>query len=138
MKNKITKIIYCILLSSMCFLLCNCFLIRSYTGESRAKKGDTINIYSGFSANTDDLKKALIVSLRERSWNITYNQGNTVIANKNYKNQNAKINCTIYDSKLVIDTKGSTVFGRPYIPERYLNFLMKSVRKNLNVFIYAQ
>ena len=46
--------------------------------------------------------------------------------------QEARISIQVKSGVLVVDTKGSLVDGnKAYVPLRYLNYLMASVRKNV-------
>ena len=64
-------------------------------------------------------------------WVVT-DTNNPIKARLSELRQEARISIQVKSGVLVVDTKGSLVDGnKAYVPLRYLNYLMASVRKNV-------
>ena len=57
--------------------------------------------------------------------------GDPIVAQISHGGQLAKISAAVSDGGIVFETKGSNINGSPYVPIRYVDMLMKTVRKNL-------
>ena len=72
-----------------------------------------------------------MLALAERGWIVTDTK-DPIKARLSELRQEARISIKVKGDTLVVDTKGSLVDGnKAYVPLRYLNYLMSSVRKNV-------
>lgn len=95
-----------------------------------AAQGNTKLSYDGFMSDKATLKSAVVRSLQLRKWTVV-SAGDPVVAEINHGGQNAKLSVDISDGKIVFETKGSNIDGKPYVPIRYVDMLMKTVRNNI-------
>lgn len=96
-----------------------------------ATRGDIVQTYSNFGCSEPVLRNATLLALQQCDWLIT-DMNNPIKAQLSKLRQEARISINIKGDKLVVDTKGSLVDGnKAYVPLRYLNYLMSSIRKNV-------
>ena len=96
-----------------------------------ATRGETVQSYSGFGCSESALRNATLLALAERGWIVTDTK-DPIKARLSELRQEARISIKVKGDTLVVDTKGSLVDGnKAYVPLRYLNYLMSSVRKNV-------
>ena len=125
------KKIYVILIASAALLAASCSTIISDESYAMATRGETVQTYSGFGCSEAVLRNATLLALQERGWVVT-DTNNPIKARLSELRQEARISIQVKSGVLVVDTKGSLVDGnKAYVPLRYLNYLMASVRKNV-------
>ena len=123
--------IYAILIASAALLAASCSTIISDESYAMATRGETVQTYSGFGCSEAVLRNATLLALQERGWVVT-DTNNPIKARLSELRQEARISIQVKSGVLVVDTKGSLVDGnKAYVPLRYLNYLMASVRKNV-------
>lgn len=118
----------------VCFFLCACTgSIPEYKPvEHSAGRTEFAHSYSGFNADKDKLKDALLKALSQRGWFVEGNARGGVVARRVHGDRTAKAFIVINDGGFLIDTAGSTVENKtPYVPETDLNYLLASVKENL-------
>ena len=124
MKNKISIIL--LVLTSLVLSACAFYIDED--SYSMAAQGQYTLTYSFAGANKDALQKATVMALQDRGW-IVESDANPVKAKLDRGRHNAVASFTISDNSISVDTKGSMVDGnKPYVPKRYVDFVMKSVR----------
>lgn len=94
-----------------------------------AERGHTRLEYSGFFIPDAKLRECVLAALAERHWIVSEASG-TIKARIERGEQMAVAAIDVKDGVVSIETKGSKISGTPYVPMRYIDFLMKSVRKN--------
>ncbi len=126
------KIITLVSFSLFALLFSACSTIISDESYAKATRGETVLEYGGFSCSKEALKNAVMLSLQERGWTIVDSNNPIKAQLVEFPRQNAKISIDVQKGKLVIDTKGSLVDGnKAYVPLRYLDYLLVSVRKHV-------
>ncbi len=121
------KNIFSIFCLSLLCIVCSSCITTTMNSIERGKSGDTKIVYDNLGMNAATLHSRLLNAFNVRKWTIT-DSGNPVKANIQTKGQNAKAVVTVSDNKLEFETAGSTAFDKPYVPIRYVDFIMKSVR----------
>lgn len=123
--------IYAILIASAALLAASCSTIISDESYAMATRGETVQTFSGFGCSEAVLRNATLLALQERGWVVT-DTNNPIKARLSKLRQEARISIQVKSGVLVVDTKGSLVDGnKAYVPLRYLEYLMASVRKNV-------
>lgn len=107
-----------------------CSTTTRRTGEQMAQAGQTQLAFKNLGASKASVRDALLTSLSLRKWNIL-SDGDPIVAQISHGGQLAKISATVSDGAIVFETKGSNIGGSPYVPIRYVDMLMKTVRTNL-------
>ncbi len=107
-----------------------CSTTTTRNSHAMAAQGNTKLTYDGFASNKTALKSAVVLALQQRKWTVV-SAGDPVVAEINHGGQNAKVSVETSDGKIVFETKGSNIDGNPYVPIRYVDMLMKTVRRNL-------
>ena len=97
--------------------------------HSRPSKPEDAILSHGFALEKEMLHKVALRSLGIKGWSID-SSGNPIKAHYDKGYQHAVVSISISDYKIIIDTTGSTANGKPYIPERYLKYLLQTMRKN--------
>lgn len=124
MKNKLSFILFAI--ASLMLSAC-AFYIDQDSYEMAAQGKHTLT-YSFAGADKALLQKATVMALQDRGW-IVESDANPVKAKLDKGRHNAVASFAISDNSIVVDTSGSMVDGnKPYVPKRYVDFVMKSVR----------
>lgn len=124
---------YITLLISACAvaLLGACSTYINGESYALATQGHTQMEYSGFGCDQNTLRNATLLALSQRGWTTT-DTNNPIQARISGMRQDARLSIDVQNDKLVIDTKGSLVDGnKAYVPMRYLNYLIMSVRENV-------
>lgn len=107
-----------------------CSTTTRRTGEQMAQAGQTQLAFQNLSASKASVRDALLTSLTLRKWSVL-SDGDPIVAQISHGGQLAKISAAVSDGGIVFETKGSNINGSPYVPIRYVDMLMKTVRKNL-------
>lgn len=107
-----------------------CSTTTRRTGEQMAQAGQTQLAFKNLGASKASVRDSLLTSLSLRKWNIL-SDGDPIVAQISHGGQLAKISATVSDGSIVFETKGSNIGGSPYVPIRYVDMLMKTVRTNL-------
>lgn len=107
-----------------------CSTTTRRNSEQMAQSGQTQLTFQNLGATKASVRDALLTSLSLRKWNIL-SDGDPIVAQISRGGQLAKISATVADGKIVFETKGSNIDGSPYVPIRYVDMLMKTVRTNL-------
>ena len=81
-----------------------CSTTTTRNSHAMAAQGNTKLTYDGFASNKTALKSAVVLALQQRKWTVV-SAGDPVVAEINH--------------------------GNPYVPIRYVDMLMKTVRRNL-------
>ena len=124
MKSKISIIL--LVLTSL--VLSACAFYVDEDSYAMAAQGQTSLTYSFAGADKALLQKAVVMALQERGW-IVESNANPVKAKLDKGRHNAVASFAVSDNSIVVDTKGSMVDGnKPYVPKRYVDFVLKSVR----------
>ena len=129
MKKLLYTAAAALMLASL-FVQAGCSTTTRENSEAMAQKGQTTLAYQGIPGDKNDIKKAVLLSLGRRNWNIV-SDGDPIVAQISNRGQNAKLSIEISDGKIVFETKGSNIGGQPYVPIRYVDMLMKTVRAEL-------
>lgn len=117
---------------ALCLLLGACASHTTQRGVELASQGKTSLEFSGFDSDAKELHSCLLAALQERRWAVL-DSGNPVKAEIHNADQHASVSIKVEDDKLVFDTKGSFLDVKgPYVPLRYIDYLMQSVRRNLH------
>lgn len=95
-----------------------------------AQAGQTQLAFQNLGASKASVRDALLTSLTLRKWSVL-SDGDPIVAQISHGGQLAKISAAVSDGGIVFETKGSNINGSPYVPIRYVDMLMKTVRKNL-------
>ena len=111
-------------------LLISCTTTTTDTSYKMAEAGHTTLSYSAISKDANAVKNAMLLALQGRHWNIT-NSEYPITAHLNHRGQYAKISVTYSNGNILIDTKGSTIDNKKYVPIRYVDYLMKTAYKYL-------
>ncbi len=110
-----------------------CATIISDESYQLAATGQTMVKYENFACSKETLKRATIYALQDRGWTIS-DGGNPIKARLNKLRQDARLSIQVKEGALWIETKGSLVDGtKAYVPVRYLNNLLVSIRKNVTM-----
>ena len=113
------------------FILAACNSHTTDRGMTLAQSGQTKLEYAGFNSDTKTLHASVVQSLHERRWTVK-DSGNPIKAEIKKGGQHAIVAITVFDDKLSVETKGSRIENDgPYVPLRYIDYLVASTRKNL-------
>ncbi len=128
MKKKISTLL------AVCALMLSsgCALYVSENSYAMAARGEYVLRYPGLNASKDTLHADVLKALQDRGWCIE-STGNPIKANLIDMRQSAVGSFTVENNSITVDTKGSMVDGnKPYVPKRYVDNVLASVRKYLN------
>ena len=110
-----------------------CAVIISDESYSMAVHGQTMTKYENFNCSQETLRNATLLALEERGWIIT-DKNNPIKARLTKLRQDARLAIDVRPNSLWIETKGSLVDGnKAYVPISYLNNLLLSIRKNVQI-----
>ena len=110
-------------------LLAAAAVVISDESYAMASRGETVQTYKGFNSSKEALHSATLMALQERGWTII-DSGNPIKARLKKLRQEANVSIEVKANELVVDTKGSLVDGsKAYVPVRYLNNLILTIRK---------
>ena len=110
-----------------------CAVIISDESYSMAVHGQTMMKYENFNCSQETLRNATLLALEERGWIIT-DKNNPIKARLTKLRQDARLAIDVRPNSLWIETKGSLVDGnKAYVPISYLNNLLLSIRKNVQI-----
>ncbi len=130
-RQHMKKYLIIALAASVLGMVSGCAVYVPNEDYTMAATGNTTLKFSGFDSSKDDLQKAMLLALQQRGWALE-SDGNPIKAKFLGTRQTAKVSITVEKGSISIDTKGSMVDGnKPYVPSRYIDYLMSSVRKNL-------
>ncbi len=128
MKNKIITIFVTIAIA----LTAGCSLYVSEDSYARAARGDFTLSYAGFEASKDSLHQKTLRALQDRGWTIE-SDGLPIKAKLHQLRQSACASFEISNNTISVNTKGSLVDNEtPYVPKRYVDNVMASVRKYID------
>ena len=88
-------------------------------------------------ASKADIHSVLMKVLRERRWNVL-DDGNPIVVEQLNGSQHAKLKIYIYSGKVVVDSIGSTRAGQPYVPLSYMEYIRKSLVRDLRMNEYER
>lgn len=129
--NKILRIASTAAIAALCaFGALSCTTTTTDTGYYMANKGQTQLRYSANGKNAEAVRGAVLSALRARKWNVA-TENFPIEASIVNCGQHAKVSITFESGNIVIETRGSTIDDTPYVPIRYVDFLMKTVDKYL-------
>ena len=112
-------------------LVCSsCTTTTTDNGYKMAESGNTKMTYYAMDKDSATVRSALLVSLQARKWQITSTEY-PITAYINKGGQNAKVSITFKNGNIVIETVGSKIDDKAYVPIRYVDYLMKTVYKYL-------
>ncbi len=113
-------------------LVSGCALYVSEESYAMAGRNEYVLKYPGLEASKDSLHSKTLQALQSRGWYIE-NSGNPIKAKLTEVRQTAIASFSVSDNMVEVDTKGSMVDGnKPYVPKRYVDNVMASVRKLLS------
>ncbi len=125
------KVLSYVLLVLSALTFSACATIISDESYKLAATGQTMVKYENFECSKETLRRATVFALQDRGWSITDN-GNPIKARLNKLRQDARLSIDVKEGALWIETKGSLVDGsKAYVPVRYLNNLLVTIRKNV-------
>lgn len=126
MLNKISAV-----LLAGTFLLSGCALYVSEDSYAMAARNEYTLKYFGLEASKETLRNKTFQALQDRGW-IVESDGNPIKAKLIEMRQTAVASFNISDNSIYVDTKGSMVDGnKPYVPKRYVDNVIASVRSLL-------
>lgn len=129
--NKILHIATTAAFAALCaFGALSCSTTTTDTGYYMANKGQTQLRYSAEGKDAYAVRNAVVNALRARKWNVAA-ENFPIEASIVNRGQHAKVSITFENGNIVVETRGSTIDDTPYVPIRYVDFLMKTVNKNL-------
>lgn len=118
-----------ILLAAAALATASCAVVISDESYAMASRGETVQTYKGFNSSKEALHSATLMALQERGWTII-DSGNPIKARLKKLRQEANVSIEVKANELIVDTKGSLVDGsKAYVPVRYLNNLILTIRK---------
>ncbi len=127
MKRLILKFV---LASVLCLGVGACSTTTTSTSYNMAKQNQYVLRYEMGGKDAQAVKNAVISSLKARKWNVVSAEF-PIKAQIDNRGQSAVVSITYENGILLVDTKGSTINGKSYVPIRYVDFLMKTVNKTL-------
>lgn len=111
--------------------LSGCALYVSGDSYAMAARNEYTLKYSGLDATKEKLHSKVLQALQDRGWTIE-SDGYPVKAKLVQIRQSAVASFSFADNVITVDTKGSMVDGnKPYVPRRYVDNVLASVRKYL-------
>lgn len=113
-----------------------CIVQQNYQGMELASSGITTQTLRFGGAKKAELVKALERALVYRDYTIKSSSGGTVKAEliRTLFDKElivAKYTITVKDGEMTFETQGSTYYGTPYLPVRYIKFLKKDITREL-------
>lgn len=127
---KTIKILFSVMLTSFLLMTASCTTTTTDNSYKMAEAGHTVLTYSALDKDANAVKRAMLMALQGRHWVIT-NSEYPITAHLNHRGQSAKISVSYSNGNILVETKGSTIDGKKYVPIRYIDFLMKSAYKYL-------
>lgn len=92
-----------------------------------------IRIPEDFHASKASIHSVLTKVFRERR---CLDDGNPIIAEQVNASEHAKLKIHVYSGKIVVDSKGSTRDGQAYVPLSYMEYIRKSLIRDLRMSEY--
>lgn len=130
--KKITTLAFAAILAvSGAFFAASCTTTTTDTGYYMAQKGQTRLTYSAAGKDSTAVKNAVLNALSARGWRAE-TKDFPIAASIDNRGQSAKVSITFDNGEIAIETKGSTIDGKAYVPIRYVDYLMKTVNKYLH------
>ena len=113
-------------------VLSGCAFYVSEDSYARAARNEYVMKFSAFDASKSILRSKVLRALEDRGW-IVESDGDPIKAKLYEIRQTAVASFSVSDNSISVDTKGSMVDGnKPYVPVRYVNNVIASVRKYLD------
>lgn len=112
------------------FVAVSCTTTNTDRSYDMAKKGQTVLSYHVGNPNAETVRTAVLKSLQQRKWTVA-STSFPVTAKIENRGQLAVVSITYADGMLKFDTKGSKIGDNAYVPIRYVDFLMKTINKNI-------
>ena len=125
------KIVVTIFVSIAFMLMCSsCSTTTTANSIKMARLGNTTMSYSALNKDAETVRIAVVSALQARKWNVS-SHNYPITASIEKGGQFAKVSISYQNDNIIIDTKGSKIDNKAYVPIRYVDFLMKTVNKNL-------
>lgn len=131
---KISKSIYAALLITM-VLLFGCTTNTTDNSLMFGEQGSPSIVIGDLQASKADIHSVLMKILRQRRWNVL-DDGNPIVVEQLNGMQHAKLKIHVYSGKVVIDSKGSTRGGEAYVPLSFMEYIRKSLVRDLRMSEY--
>lgn len=112
------------------FVAVSCTTTNTDRSYDMAKKGQTVLSYHVGNPNAETVRTAVLKSLQQRKWTVA-STSFPITAKIENRGQLAVVSITYADGMLKFDTKGSKIGDNAYVPIRYVDFLMKTINKNI-------
>ncbi len=100
-------------------------------------QGNPAMVIGDLQASKADIHSVLMKILRERRWNILSDE-NPIVAEQLNGMQHAKLKIEVKSGKIIIDSKGSTRNGEPYVPLSYMEYIRQSLVRDLRMDEYSR
>ena len=127
----IIKMVVAIFVSIATLLVCSsCTTTTTDNSIEMARLGNTKMSYSALNKDAETVRVAVVSALQARKWKVI-SSDYPITASIKKGGQYAKVSITFQNGNIVIDSEGSMMNETPYVPIRYIDFLMKTVNKNL-------
>lgn len=117
------------------FFLCACTTNTTENSLMLGKQGNPTIVVGDLQASKADIYSVLMKVLRERRWNIL-DDGNPIIVEQLNGSEHAKLKIHVYSGKIVVDSRGSTRDGHAYVPLSYMEYIRKSLVRDLRMSEY--
>ena len=101
------------------------------------EQGNPAMVIGDLQASKADIHSVLMKILRERRWNILSDE-NPIVAEQLNGMQHAKLKIEVKSGKIIIDSKGSTRNGEPYVPLSYMEYIRQSLVRDLRMDEYSR
>ena len=128
--NVMKKIIALFTAVAAMFVAVSCTTTNTDRSYDMAKKGQTVLSYHVGNPNAEAVRTAVLKSLQQRKWTVA-STSFPITAKIENRGQLAFVSITYADGMLKFDTKGSKIGDNAYVPIRYVDFLMKTINKNV-------
>lgn len=128
--NVMKKIIALFTAVAAMFVAVSCTTTNTDRSYDMAKKGQTVLSYHVGNPNAETVRTAVLKSLQQRKWTVA-STSFPITAKIENRGQLAVVSITYADGMLKFDTKGSKIGDNAYVPIRYVDFLMKTINKNI-------
>ncbi len=112
------------------FVAVSCTTTNTDRSYDMAKKGQTVLSYHVDNPNAETVRTAVLKSLQQRKWTVA-STSFPITAKIENRGQLAFVSIIYADGMLKFDTKGSKIGDNAYVPIRYVDFLMKTINKNI-------
>lgn len=132
-KNKIVQVVFLYLM----LLMCGCTTNTTDNSLMFGENGSPKIVIGDIQASKADIHSVLMKVLRERRWNVL-DDGNPIVVEQLNGSQHAKLKIYIYSRKVVVDSIGSTRAGQPYVPLSYMEYIRKSLVRDLRMNEYER